>query len=113
MEPDELGEFLQGQAGVRWEPNWRDTPHIEDGNLAEGWRHIEARHITGTHPDGPGDLFPAGTTRADVLAAATEVVEGAYARPARDGGFRRSRVASRSGVDRCGCVCSSTRSAAA
>lgn len=74
MEAGELGEFLDGQARVRWEPNWRGKPHIENGNLAEGWQHIEARHVTGTHPEGAGDLFPAGTTRAEVQAAASDVV---------------------------------------
>ena len=32
---------------------WRGNPVIEDGNQNEGWVHIEGRHITGNHPDGP------------------------------------------------------------
>ncbi|WP_422085989.1 RHS repeat-associated core domain-containing protein [Variovorax sp.] len=42
------------------------TPRIEDGNHKEGWQHIDERHITGNSPDGPGDLFAPGTTRAQV-----------------------------------------------
>jgi hypothetical protein len=72
MPDDELPEFLDRQAGVTWEPNWRGEPHIEDGNAAEGWQHINERHITGDQPG--GDLFPEGTTRAEVEAAAEEVV---------------------------------------
>jgi hypothetical protein len=64
--------FLEGRAEIRWDPNWRGTPQIETGNLDEGWLHIEARHITGTAPG--GDLFAAGTTRAELERAAAEVV---------------------------------------
>ncbi|NNB97255.1 hypothetical protein HI113_25455 [Corallococcus exiguus] len=53
----------------------RLKPHLEDGNLREGWIHVDARHITGNHPDGPGDLFPPGTTRAQVTKAAEEVIK--------------------------------------
>lgn len=54
---------------------WRGTPVMDDGDLKKGWRHIESRHVTGNHPDGPGDLFPAGTTRAQLEDVAREVVE--------------------------------------
>ncbi|HZH77167.1 MAG TPA: hypothetical protein VEY88_14145 [Archangium sp.] len=53
----------------------RTPPRIEDGNLKEGWQHIEARHITGNHPKGPGDLFAPGTTRQQLAKAAEEIVE--------------------------------------
>jgi hypothetical protein len=53
----------------------RTEPRIEDGNLKEGWRHIEARHIAGNHPKGPGDLFAPGTTRQQLERAAKEIVE--------------------------------------
>ncbi|RJS18512.1 hypothetical protein DRW03_24855 [Corallococcus sp. H22C18031201] len=53
----------------------RVPPHLDEGNLQEGWQHIEARHISGTHPEGAGDLFASGTTRAQVLEAAEEVVK--------------------------------------
>jgi RHS repeat-associated protein len=52
----------------------RRKPRVEDGNLKEGWEHIDARHVSGTHPDGPGDLFAAATTRAQVTDAVEEVV---------------------------------------
>ena len=55
-------------------PN-RAEPRIEDGNPQEGWQHIEARHITGTHPNGPGDLFAPGTSRAQLLEAAKDIVK--------------------------------------
>ncbi|MFI9105061.1 RHS repeat-associated core domain-containing protein [Streptomyces fildesensis] len=52
----------------------RTKPRIEDGNLKEGWEHIDARHITGDHPKGPGDLMPPDTTRAQVEKAAAKAV---------------------------------------
>ena len=54
-------------------PN-RNTPHIEDGNLKEGWIHIDARHVTGNHPSGHGDLFAPGTTRRQLEQAAKNIV---------------------------------------
>lgn len=53
----------------------RTPPRIEDGNLHEGWQHIESRHITGNHPNGPGDLFAPGTTRAQLQKAAEQIVK--------------------------------------
>ncbi|HEX8704890.1 MAG TPA: hypothetical protein VF815_39015 [Myxococcaceae bacterium] len=53
----------------------RTPPRIEDGNLNEGWQHIEGRHITGNHPNGSGDLFAPGTTRAQLQKAAEEIVK--------------------------------------
>ncbi|WP_223262524.1 RHS repeat domain-containing protein, partial [Variovorax beijingensis] len=38
-------------------------PRIEPGNSKEGWQHIDERHISGTSPHGPGDLFAPGTTQ--------------------------------------------------
>lgn len=70
----ELNAFLEEKAGIRWEPNWRGEARIEDGNISEGWEHIEGRHIDGTHPEGAGDLFPEGTTRAELEGVAQEVV---------------------------------------
>ena len=55
-------------------PN-RKTTHLEDGSLKEGWTHIDARHITGNHPEGSGDLFAAGTTRRQIEDAIMEVME--------------------------------------
>ena len=52
----------------------RTPPRIEDGNLREGWTHIDARHVTGDHPSGPGDLFAPGTTRAQLDDAAQQLV---------------------------------------
>jgi hypothetical protein len=52
----------------------RNKPRIEQGNLNEGWEHIDSRHITGNHPDGPGDLFAPGTTRKQIEQAANTVV---------------------------------------
>ncbi|MFD8497651.1 RHS repeat-associated core domain-containing protein [Amycolatopsis sp. NPDC059657] len=52
----------------------RQRPRIEDGNLKEGWQHIDSRHITGNHPSGHGDLMPPGTTREQVHRAATDLV---------------------------------------
>ena len=54
-------------------PN-RNTPHLEDGNLKEGWIHIDARHITGDHPKGSGDLFATGTTREQIEDAIMKVI---------------------------------------
>lgn len=53
---------------------WRGNPVIQDGNLKEGWIHIEARHVTGTHPTGAGDLFARGTTRSQLQGAARQIV---------------------------------------
>lgn len=55
-------------------PN-RDTPRIENGNAKEGWIHIDARHVTGNAPEGPGDLFAPGTTRAQIEQAARTLVK--------------------------------------
>jgi RHS repeat-associated protein len=44
-------------------------PVLQTGNLREGWIHIDARHITGNHPSGPGALFQPGTTRVQVQRA--------------------------------------------
>jgi hypothetical protein len=55
-------------------PN-RDTPRIENGNAKEGWIHIDARHVTGDAPEGPGDLFAPGTTRAQIEQAARTLVK--------------------------------------
>ncbi|WP_123725914.1 RHS repeat-associated core domain-containing protein [Pseudomonas protegens] len=44
-------------------------PRIEPGNHKEGWQHIDERHISGTHPEGAGDLFPAGTTQDQIQKA--------------------------------------------
>jgi hypothetical protein len=54
----------------------RTEPRIEDGNLNEGWKHIEARHIVGNHPSRrPRDLFVSGTTRQQLERAAKEIVQ--------------------------------------
>ena len=53
----------------------REKPRIEDGNLNEGWIHIDARHVTGNHPTkGAADLFPAGTSRAELTKVSESVV---------------------------------------
>ncbi|MFH8384205.1 RHS repeat-associated core domain-containing protein [Kitasatospora sp. NPDC018058] len=52
----------------------RTTPRLETGDLRKGWIHIDARHITGNHPKGPGDLLPPSTTRDHVLEAAEKIV---------------------------------------
>ncbi|HMU65296.1 MAG TPA: hypothetical protein PKD35_11505, partial [Nitrosomonas sp.] len=52
----------------------RLKPRIEEGNLKEGFQHIKSRHISGTHPDGPGDLFASGTTRQQLQSAANKIV---------------------------------------
>ncbi|RKG90332.1 hypothetical protein D7W82_04445 [Corallococcus sp. CA049B] len=48
---------------------------MEDGNLKEGWIHIDARHVTGNHPAGRGDLYAPGTTRQQISKAAEDVVK--------------------------------------
>ncbi|MCO5171062.1 MAG: hypothetical protein M9894_32460 [Planctomycetes bacterium] len=53
---------------------WRGRPRMDDGDLRSGWRHVDARHVTGDHPRGRGDLFAPGTTRRQVEAAARDVV---------------------------------------
>jgi len=62
-----------GSTGTPRAPH-RTKPRIEDGDLKQGWRHIDARHVTGNHPRGPGDLFAPGTTRAQLQKAAEEIV---------------------------------------
>ncbi|MDH6223612.1 putative T7SS-secreted protein [Streptomyces sp. MJP52] len=55
----------------------RTRPRLETGNLKEGWEHIEARHITGTHPSTKhSDMLPPTTTREQVERAARELVDG-------------------------------------
>jgi RHS repeat-associated protein len=54
---------------------WRRVPEIQDGNSKSGWDHIDKRHVTGNDPGGPGDLFPPGTTREQLDAAAKEIVK--------------------------------------
>jgi len=54
---------------------WRGKTIMEDGNAKEGWQHIDARHVTGDAPGGAGDLFPAGTTRAELEKVAQAVVD--------------------------------------
>ncbi|WP_443094343.1 RHS repeat-associated core domain-containing protein [Pseudoduganella chitinolytica] len=44
-------------------------PWIPPGNAKEGWQHIDERHISGTHSDGPGDLFERGSTQAQIQIA--------------------------------------------
>lgn len=53
----------------------RDTPRIEDGNIKQGWVHIDARHVTGDDAKGDGDLFAPGTTRAQIEQAARTLVK--------------------------------------
>ena len=55
-------------------PPWRGTPRLEDGTTRWGWIHIEGRHITGTIPGSTTDLFPPGTTRAQIEEAIQVVV---------------------------------------
>jgi RHS repeat-associated protein len=52
----------------------RTKPRIEDGNLREGWVHIVARHVTGDHAHGPGDLFPASIERSELGSLAEYLV---------------------------------------
>ena len=55
---------------------WRGDLILNDGNLKEGWIHIEARHITGTHPSPKhADMFEPDTTRAEIEQLAREVVK--------------------------------------
>jgi hypothetical protein len=46
-----------------------------DGNSKKGWQHIDERHVTGNSPKGPGDLFPTGTTRAELENVAEKIVK--------------------------------------
>ncbi|MCZ4121138.1 RHS repeat-associated core domain-containing protein [Streptomyces sp. H39-S7] len=54
----------------------RQKPRIENGNVKEGWIHIDGRHISGTIPNhgGLSSLMPPTTTREQVLKAATTAV---------------------------------------
>ncbi|MEN7547398.1 RHS repeat-associated core domain-containing protein [Rapidithrix thailandica] len=52
-----------------------NIPRIEQGNLKEGWEHIDARHITGNHPNGTGDLFEPGTSRQNLENAARKIIK--------------------------------------
>jgi hypothetical protein len=52
----------------------RETYH-DRWNSKKGWQHIDERHITGNSPQGPGDLFPPGTTRAELEKAAEQIVK--------------------------------------
>ena len=55
---------------------WRADLVLNDGNLKEGWIHIEARHITGTHPSPKhADMFEPDTTRAEIEQLAREVIK--------------------------------------
>ena len=54
---------------------WRGDFVLNDGTLRKGWRHIDARHITGDHPGGAGDLFEPNTSRAEIETLAKEVVK--------------------------------------
>ncbi len=55
---------------------WRGKPIIQMGNLEEGWKHIEARHILGNHPTkGAGSLFAPGTTLKQLQDAAETIVD--------------------------------------
>ena len=52
----------------------RVKPTLPTGNLKQGWIHIDARHISGNHPKGAGDLFPDGTSRKQIEKAINKVV---------------------------------------
>ena len=52
----------------------RVKPTLPTGDLRKGWVHIDARHISGTHPSGAGDLFPDGTNRKQIEKAINKVV---------------------------------------
>jgi hypothetical protein len=52
----------------------REKPRIENGSTKEGWIHIDARHVAGNDPKGPGDLFPTGTTRSELEKLAEIIV---------------------------------------
>jgi hypothetical protein len=54
---------------------WRGNFVLNDGNLRRGWIHINARHITGNHPKGAGDLFEPDTTRAEIESLAKKIIE--------------------------------------
>jgi hypothetical protein len=75
MSADKLDALLK-QFGLvpKITHGWRGKIKIEDGNLREGWKHIDSRHITGDHPKGPGDLFPPGTTRSEIEVACQQIV---------------------------------------
>jgi hypothetical protein len=74
--PLETGEERPAEDYVNQaSPPWRGTPTIEDGDSKKGWQHIDERHVTGNAPSGAGDLFAPGTTRAQLDAAAREVVK--------------------------------------
>ncbi|WP_392893259.1 RHS repeat-associated core domain-containing protein [Streptomyces sp. LN699] len=47
----------------------RAKPRMEDGTSRWGWKHIDERHVSGSHSTGHGDLLPPTTTRAQVEAA--------------------------------------------
>jgi RHS repeat-associated protein/fibro-slime domain-containing protein len=67
----------QGGSGQGSTQATRDTkPRIENGNSREGWQHIDERHVSGTSPAGPGDLFAPGTTRAQITRLAEQLVSG-------------------------------------
>ena len=53
----------------------RPDPTIPNGNSNSGWQHIYERHATGNAAGGAGDLFPNGTTRAQLETAAKDVVK--------------------------------------
>ena len=53
----------------------RVKPRLETGNLKEGWTHVDARHITGNHPKGAGDLFPSGTSQSQITRLAELLVK--------------------------------------
>jgi hypothetical protein len=65
----------QGRAAVAQGGFWRGRPVIQEGNAREGWIHIDARHVTGNAPEGAGDLFAPGTTRAQLQEAAETIVD--------------------------------------
>jgi hypothetical protein len=65
----------EAEATSNARPPHRTEPRLDDGNEQEGWRHIESRHITGTHPNGPGALFAPGTSREQLLEAARDIVK--------------------------------------
>ncbi len=56
-------------------PPWRGKPSILDRNSKKGWQHIDERHITGNSAKVPGNLFPTGTTRAELEKAVEQIVE--------------------------------------
>ena len=70
----ELGVLVHN-ANYTPPPPWRGKPIMLDGNSKKGWQHIDERHITGTSAKGPGDLFPPGTTRAELEKVAEKIVK--------------------------------------